>query len=168
VITELFTHPAVRKYANCICFVLTDPFAVLFRGAADRKVVIPAMERARAVKRPRNGDVLLFWDDLDKEGGSYHAAIAQGDKCYQLSGVNGEFIVCRGGQIQNGGGDKYQYRKRARRFSLPLLHDTPRVREIYDTFNDKNLTAEQRVDFVVETMKQFDAYITRERGKASA
>jgi len=68
---RVFLNKDVQRWVNCISFVMNDPFAVLYRSAANGAVVIPEMQKAVEVTEPQERDTLLFWDDE----GDYHAAI---------------------------------------------------------------------------------------------
>jgi hypothetical protein len=134
---DVFKHPTARKMLNCVCYVMGDPLAIILRGACDPKTVIPAILRTPAVKRPRNGDIVIWWGDVNSKGSDgrgYHFARAFRGNYYMMEGIGGGLVWGKIKEVDKAYDSLYQYKKRVRRFKLPftaVVNAHPRTRELY-------------------------------------
>jgi len=150
---DIFRDPVARKMTNCVCLAMFDPLAMVFRGAADRKTVILAIERTPSVKRPRNGDIVIWWGIKEKDNGNgYHMAVAHNGTYLEQCGIGGEIRRYTNTKYIDGErGKLYHHVKRVRRFKLPIRGkhiDT--IKNIYHM-----VMVEKRMDIALRILRDF-------------
>jgi len=156
---DIFRDPIARKMTNCVCLAMLDPLAMVFRGAADRKIVVPAIERTPSVKRPRNGDVVIWWGIKEKDNGNgYHMAVAHNGTYLEQCGIGGEvrrhantkYIDVERGKL-------YRHVKRVRRFKLPISgKNTNTIKKIY-----RMVMVEKRWNIALNILRSFAREVER-------
>lgn len=122
-LAELYAVPAVAKHTNCVSFATRDITAVWFRGVANREVVIPAIIKARNVRRRRNGDLCVWYNkNYDGEFAGYHFALYRNGYCYGKCGLGVEAKL-RAVKYADACADEsqnYTHFKIVRNFRLPV------------------------------------------------
>jgi hypothetical protein len=156
---NLFHVPVVKKYCNCVCYATKDPFGSIFRGAEQSEIVLPTIERTPSTKRPRNGDIMIWWDKIyegEEDPEAYHFAIVSGGYYLMMNGRRGDVSWNR---IRDEDTKKkegwWRHRKRVKRFKLPLLHG----KEVLDKLEwVKRNHREDYFDLVVKYFELHDAW----------
>lgn len=116
----MVNNPIVQKWTNCISFATLDPFACILRGALNRDIVVPQILKTPEARKPRDFDMVIWWDDVNKPKGSYHFAFIYKDIYIMQLGRGKDFVSV---PIKVGDADitaKFQHRKTAHTFKLPL------------------------------------------------
>ena len=123
---QLFTRPIVKKYTNCVCLAMRNPFAGIYLGAWRDTSVFKAIKESKPVSTRRDGDILIW-----HSGRQYHFGVVCGGGDPKKNPV---FVVMqfgRGGPIYympydtalEVCGETYRNPPiRVRSFELPLRH----------------------------------------------
>jgi len=154
-------NPVIKKWSNCVAFATFDPFACILKGAMRRIDVVPQILKTPKVKTPKDLDIMIWWDDLELDDGSYHFALINGEHYEMQTGCGGGFRRVSVKEEHEKVTRMFQHCKRVHSFYLTLKRDYSRsrrnyaaVKRIYDAFYgkkfDRLLTIFQRWDTMIQ------------------
>ena len=123
---RVFQIPIVRRWSNCLCFVLGNPIAAFTRDAHYGEHVLKAIEATPETTEPKVGDIHIWYG----EGTEFHFALQTEEDCIITQhGKNGMYRAYPNELGLKLGNYWFKKYKRVASIDIPLVGDDERRKE---------------------------------------